>query len=410
MKTPSYTPSPLVLERYAKVMVRFALNGGKGIKKGDTVYLVGNDSTKPLFMAVRREILKAGGNIIANYLPTEFDGHHYNRDVFELASPAQLDWFPKKYMRGLIDEIDHMVYLFGDENPHALEGIDPKKIMQRGIANKPYKDWRDEKEQRGAFTWTLCLYGTEGMAKEAGLSLKEYWGEIIKACYLDTRDPIAEYKRIAKIQAGVKKKLNALTPRIKALHIEGEDADLWITIGKDRQWLGGGGRNIPSFEIFTSPDCRHTKGWIRFNCPLYRYGNLIEGIELWFENGKVVKSKATKNEKVLKAMIDTEGAAMVGEFSLTDKRVSRITKFMAETLFDENIGGPFGNTHIALGSAYKDCYTKNPTKVSKNGWKMLGFNDSSVHTDIISTTNRTVTAHLKNGTTKVIYEKGMFVV
>src|SRR5690606_41705356 len=64
--------------------------------------------------------------------------------------------------------------------------------------------------------------------------------------------------------------------------------------------------------------------------------------ELWFENGRVVKSKARKNEKVLKAMIATKDADKVGEFSLTDSRFSRITKFMAETLFDENVGGPQG--------------------------------------------------------------------
>ena len=108
-------------------------------------------------------------------------------------------------------------------------------------------------------------------------------------------------------------------------------------------------------------------------------------------------------------MIATEGADMVGEFSLTDKRFSRITKFMAETLFDENIGGENGNTHIALGNAYHDCYEGDPSKLSKKDWAKLGFNDSSVHTDIISTAPRTVTAHMKDGTTKVIYRNGQYV-
>lgn len=99
---------------------------------------------------------------------------------------------------------------------------------------------------------------------------------------------------------------------------------------------------------------------------------------------------------------------MVGEFSLTDRRLSRITKFMGETLFDENVGGEQGNTHIALGSAYKDSYTKDPSKVSKEQWEELGFNESSVHTDIVSTNKRKVTATLKDGSKKVIYENGEF--
>ena len=97
----------------------------------------------------------------------------------------------------------------------------------------------------------------------------------------------------------------------------------------------------------------------------------------------------------LKEMIAQENADKVGEFSLTDKRHSRITKFMATTLFDENIGGEFGNTHIALGNAYKDTFTGDISKVSDEEWNEMGYNSCpKVHTDIVSTTNRTVTAIL----------------
>jgi aminopeptidase len=72
------------------------------------------------------------------------------------------------------------------------------------------------------------------------------------------------------------------------------------------------------------------------------------------------------------------------------------------------MGGPFGNTHIALGSAYPDCYAGDPSTVSKDEWQRLGFNNSSVHTDMFSTTDRTVTATLRDGSTKVIYKDGQF--
>ena len=81
---------------------------------------------------------------------------------------------------------------------------------------------------------------------------------------------------------------------------------------------------------------------------------------------------------------------------------------MAETLFDENVGGKFGNTHIALGMAYKDSYPKDQAKVEKGEWLKMGYNDSSVHTDIVSTSNRKVTATLKNGKELVIYQDGEF--
>jgi aminopeptidase len=193
------------------------------------------------------------------------------------------------------------------------------------------------------------------------------------------------------------------------LHIKGEDVDLTVGIGKKRKWMAGSGRNIPSFEMFISPDWRLTEGWIKFNQPLYRYGNLIEGVELEFENGKVVRASAEKGEDVLKEMIAVEGANQVGEFSLTDSRLSRITKFMGETLYDENTGGEFGNTHIALGSSYKDSYPGDPSKVSDQEWKDLGYNDSVVHTDIVSTRDRVVTAELEDGSSIKLYEDGKFV-
>lgn len=81
---------------------------------------------------------------------------------------------------------------------------------------------------------------------------------------------------------------------------------------------------------------------------------------------------------------------------------------MGETLFDENTGGKYGNTHIALGHAYKDSYPGDLAKVKKEQWEKMGFNDSPIHTDIISTTNRTVTATLVGGKEMVIYKDGKF--
>src|SRR3989304_5600004 len=179
--------------------------------------------------------------------------------------------------------------------------------------------------------------------------------------------------------------------KIKNLHVKGENIDLKVGIGENRKWMGGSGRNIPSFELFISPDWRKTEGKIKFNQPLYRYGNLVENIELEFKDGVVISSKASKNEHVLKEMIATENADKVGEYSLTDSRMSRITKFMAETLFDENVGGKYGNTHIAIGNAYQDSYPGNPSEVPKEQWEAMGYNDSSVHTDIITTEDRIVT-------------------
>lgn len=402
----AYTPPQEILERYADVLINFALGGGSGIKAGDVVRISAHESAKPLYAELRKAVLRSGGHVIGQYLPDDDDRYNLSRDFYETADDAQIDFFPSRYMRGLVDEIDHQVAVISDADMHALEGVDPSKLMRSGKAMKPWMQWRTEKENAGRFTWTLGLYGTPAMAAEAALSEEEYWQQIIDACFLDEDQPIARWQEVSAQITEYVDKLTALS--IERLHIEGEDVDLWITMGERRQWMGGSGRNIPSFEIFTSPDWRGTSGWIRFNQPLYRYGNLIKGIRLEFADGVVVKAQAEENENVLTEMVATEGADKVGEFSLTDSRFSRISRFMAETLYDENVGGPFGNTHIALGKSYHDCYAGDPGGVSREEWERLGFNDSTVHTDIISTADRTATATLSDGSERVIYSDGRF--
>lgn len=398
----NYHPPQEILEKYAHVLVRCALGGGKGIQPGEVVLLQVPECAKPMLLALQHAVLEAGGHYVTHYLP---DGTE--RGFFERATDAQLTFFPEKLLQGRIDQIDHSVFIIAEHDKTELEGIPPARIMARSRAFKPYMEWRDAKEQQGRFTWTLALYGTESSAREAGLSLEAYWDEIIRACYLDLPDPVAKWRDSLAEVGRVKDALNALA--IERVHVEAEGVDLWIGLGKERRWMGGSGRNIPSFEVFISPDWRATEGTIAFDQPLYRYGSLIEGIRLRFEKGEVVEAHATKGEEVLKAMLASDaGAKRVGEFSLTDVRLSRITRFMAETLFDENFGGEYGNTHIALGKAYTDSYPGDATSLTKEQWAEKGYNDSAVHTDIVSTKNRTVTAFLGDGTTLVLYAQGRF--
>ncbi|HEX3519318.1 MAG TPA: aminopeptidase [Solirubrobacteraceae bacterium] len=402
----TYTPPAEILERYASVLVNFALGGGEGVKPGEVVRVVAPESAKPLYAALNRAVWRAGGHVIGGFQPDDDDSINLSRDFYELSSDEQLDRFPAHYMRGLVDEMDYQVSVIAESDPHALDTVDPARIMRRGKSMSQLLDWRGEKENAGKFTWTLGLYGTPAMAAEAGMSEQEYWEQIIHACFLDSEDPLVNWREVGERLDRMRERLDALD--IERLHVVGEDADLWIGLGEKRRWLGGRGRNIPSFEIFTSPDWRGTEGWIYCNQPLYRYGNLVKGVRLTFAEGRVTEASAEENERVLTEMIATEGADRVGEFSLTDRRFSRITRFMAHTLYDENVGGAFGNTHIAVGRAYQDAYAGDPSELTPEQWEELGFNNSTVHTDIVSTTDRTVTAHLRGGEERVIYRDGEF--
>ena len=398
-----YQPSEEILKKYADVLVNFALNSGEGIRKGEVVILQVPECAKPLLIELRKVVLKAGAHPLVHYLPDEMQ-----RDFFELANEDQLRFFPEKYLKGRVEQVDHSLSVIAETNKHELEEVDPKKIMENAKVFKPYSDWKREKENSGKLTWTLGMYATEAMAKEAGLTLKECWEQIIKACYLDEENPVEKWKQTFSEIENLKNKLNKLA--IKKLEIKSDEVHLFVGIGKNRNWMGGSGRNIPSFELFISPDCRMTEGYVKFDQPLYRHGNLIKGISLEFKDGKVVKSSAEKGENVLNEMIKVEGADMIGEFSLTDVGFSKIDRFMAETLYDENFGGKFGNFHIALGEAYKDSYPGDLSKISKEQWKEMGYNESAIHCDIISTENRKVIAHLENGSKKVIYKDGKFLI
>jgi aminopeptidase len=410
MKQEIYTPSKNILKKYANLLVNFALREGKGIKKGDVVRILGWESAKPLVMACVQAVTDAGGYPLLNYLPDEAVRHGATPYFLEHASKKQLSFTLHNYFKGIIEDIDHELLILSYASLDTMKNVPAQHmaLYQEATSGPYYRDYRTPKELEGKLSWTLALYGTPVMAEQAELSLKEYWQQIIKACYLDKKDPIAEHKILYKEIERVRRNLTKLD--IDRLHVVGEDVDLWFSLGEHRKWLAGSGHNVPTFEVFVSPDWHGTQGWIKFSEPLYYNQQKIEGIELEFKKGIVVRARAKKNDKALQAMISIQGAKKIGEFSLTDRRISRITQNMANTLYDENRGGKYGNTHIALGAAYVDSYSKDPTTLTPKLKETLGFNTSSLHEDMVSTTDRIVTAYLKNGKEKVIYQKGEFTI
>jgi aminopeptidase len=394
------------LERYADLLINFALGGGEGIKPGEVVHVIAPETAKRLYAELCRAVWRAGGHVIGEYRPDDDWELNLMRDFYELADAAQLAFFPAAYHRGVVEQVDHSVYVRCDADPHFLRGVEPEKVLAHERSFGPVIEWETAKENAGRLTWTVGLYGTEAMAAEAGLSLEDYWKEIIRGCFLDRPDPKARWRSVAEQLHAFTEALDALP--IDRLHVQGADADLWLTLGERRRWIGGGGRNIPSFEIFTSPDWRGTEGWIRFSEPLYIYGSLITGIELVFQGGVVSRASAEQNEELLLEMLASKNANRVGEFSLTDARLSPIQRFMAETLFDENMGGPFGNTHIAVGKSIAHCLAGDPHALSPAEWERLGFNESVIHTDMVSTSDREVSAVLGDGSVRTIYAAGRF--
>ncbi|PIE67285.1 MAG: aminopeptidase [Deltaproteobacteria bacterium] len=391
------------LERYADVLLwGLRTSRSKPFKRGDVVLVRFNLDAVRLAEFVERRLLVAGMNPVRRFNPTPT----MERTFFETANQRQLV-FDAPGDAELYRHINGSIFLHAPASITHLSGIDPKKIGRFTLSKKHLRDILEKREQDGFFGWTLCMLPTPALCHHAGVSPEDYAKQIVKACFLNRRDPVAEWKTVYKNAASIKRWLNRMA--VKHYHIESASTDLIITPGKKRQWIGISGHNIPSFELFLSPDWRGTEGHYYANQPSFRSGNLVEGVGLTFKEGKVVKISAETNQEFVEQQLKMDpGASRVGEFSLTDKRFSRINRFMANTLYDENFGGRWGNCHIAVGASYADTYSGDVKTLDKKKKADLGFNDSALHWDLVNTQKKRVVACLTDGRRKTIYENGRF--
>ena len=393
------------IENYADVMMwGLTTARTKKFKKGDIIVVKFDSLATKLAEAIHVRIMDAGMNPVMKHLSSEIVEYNF----YKKANNKQLV-FIAPWMEKYAESINGSIYLNAPQSLTHLKDVDPKKIGKASVAFRPVRDIIDARDEEGLFGWTLCTFPTEELAKQAGLTLNQYSNQIVKACYLNDPDPVAKWNALFREARMVKHWLNKTIDDVKYYWVESANMDIHITPGKKRQWIGVSGHNIPSFELFISPDWRGTEGTYYANQPSFRSGNYVEKVTLHFKKGRVKSMSADKGEDYLYSTLNMdEGACQVGEFSLTDKRFSKINKFMADTLFDENFGGKQGNCHIAVGDSYSDTYNGDLSELTKELKKELGFNYSALHWDLVNTEKKLVTAHLKNGKTKVIYENGMF--
>jgi aminopeptidase len=391
------------LEKYADVLL-WALRTARKVsmKKNEIVLIQYDLPALPLAEILYRRILDDGMHPVQRLAAT----CGMELSFYQKANPGQLT-FIAPGDKELYKNINGRIYLHAPQSLTHLKEIDPAKIGKAIVSRKPLKDVLDKREELRQYAWTLCILPTDELARQAKMTLQQYTTQVIKGCYLDAPDPVAEWKKIHQEISVIKKHLSSL--KVKHFHLESAKMDLRITPGEKRQWAGVSGHNVPSFEVFVSPDWRGTEGVYFANLPSFRSGNYIEDVRITFAKGQAVSIEAKQGEEFVKKQLAMdEGARRLGEFSLTDKRFSRIDRFMADTLFDENFGGKEGNCHVALGSSYSDTYSGNPAQLTAALKKKLGFNDSALHWDLVNTEQKTVTAHLLNGKKVIIYDRGVF--
>ncbi len=391
------------LENYADVLW-WGLSTARRqrFRKNDVVQIRFHAAAVRLMEILYRKLLEKGLNPVPRLSPTPDMEHSFYR----ISGNRQLVFMPPGEER-FVDNLSGSIFLNAPESLTHLRAADPRKIGRASLAHQPFRAVLERREAQGAYSWTLCMLPTAELARQAGLDLQAYSRQVVRACFLDAAAPVSSWQEIHRRAGVIKRWLDGMP--VDRFRVESDGTDLELSLGVKRRWAGISGRNIPSFELFVSPDWRGTRGVFYADQPSFRTGNTVRQVRLEFRNGRLTRATAKEGEDFLKKQLALDpGANRVGEFSLTDRRFSRIDRFMANTLFDENFGGAYGNCHIALGSSYSNTYAGDPRRLTATLKDKFGFNNSALHWDFINTEKKRVTATLADGSRVVVYENGEF--
>ncbi len=350
------------LDKLANVLVDYAC----AVKPGMWVGILGDVVTLPALRAVYREVLKYGGN------PTLFISDEWmTRTFLREANDNQLTWLdPSQSL--YYEKADIYIRIGSSNNTRAMTNIDPQRVQKVNAARRPWLDQRLTRSANLDFEWVGTWYPTESSAQEANMSLEEYEAFVYGSMFIDHDDPAAKWRELSAMQ---QLKVDWLKGK-KQVRLQGPNAELELSI-EGRTFVNSDGhKNMPSGEIFTGPVENSVNGWVRFDYPSIVAGRAVSGIELKFEQGKVVYAHAESNDDLLQAQLNTDaGARYLGEFAIGTN--FGINRFTGNILFDEKIGG---TVHMAVGMGYPETGSTNRSAVH---WDMICDmrNDSTIHVD-----------------------------
>jgi len=363
------------LVRFAQVLIDHSTKVGMG----DRVAITATTAAEPLARALFELILEKGGN--PHIL---FDLPGQDEILFAHASDAQLDYV-SPFQKAAFEEFDVLIKIRSDLNTRGLSSVDPTRQARRQKAVSALLGAQMRRGAEKSLRWMSTLYPTTAYAMEAEMGLNEYENFVYGAMHVDERtpDPVAYWQNLEVEQ-------QRIVDRIEGhdrVSLHGRNVDLSLSI-KGRTFRNASGQqNLPDGEIYTGPVEDSANGWVRYTYPAIYQGRIVEGIELTFEAGKVIRATAKRNEDFLLRMLDTDaGARYLGEFAIgTNFEINRFTR---NILFDEKIGGSF---HLALGAGYPETGS---------------LNKSIIHWDMICDMRQEAEIQVDG---EVIYRNGQFV-
>jgi aminopeptidase len=338
------------ITRLAHVLVHYSCN----VKKNQLVKIIGGTEAIPLLREVFAETVKMGANPFTKVMVEDFEEifyRHAKKDQLSYVSP--LDDYE-------VGKIDTLIAIRSPENTKMLSGVDPKKQAMSFKARGKVMQKFSKRAAAGELSWVVTQFPTNASAQDAGMSLADYTDFVFKACMVDKKNPVAEWKKVSKYN----QKLINYLKRKKQIRIVAPDTDLIFNV-KGRTWINcDGANNFPDGEVFTAPVENSASGHIRFTFPAVYRGREVSDVRIEFKNGKAVKATAAQGQNYLNAMLDIDkGSRFLGEVAIGTN--FGIKQFTRNILYDEKIGGTF---HMALGNSYPESGGKNKSALH---WDMI---------------------------------------
>ncbi len=335
---------------------------------------------------VTRRITRAAYERGAKYVDVLYFDQWLKRERISHAAEDTLDFVPpwmSDRLNYLSDEHAARISLSGPHAPRALEGLDPARA---GRDLLPYLPETGEVVNRMTTSWNIVPVPTPSWAElvypdlDVEDAYERLWQDIAHICRLDEDDPSEAWmKRSAELKANAQR----LTDRhFDALRLHGAGTDLTIGLFPSAHWAAGDletvdGRrhspNIPTEEVFGTPDPERVEGYVSATMPLELSGSIIDGIRIEFAGGHAVKIDAASGAEALRAVTARDdGASRLGEIALVDGegRIGPLGRVFYDTLIDENAA-----SHIALGAAYEHP-VDDPAERAR-------INKSKVHVDFM---------------------------
>ena len=298
------------------------------------------------------------------------------------------------------------ITLVGDPDPHLLDDVDPAKVAAFGVEEaRAYREAVLEQQLR----WTVVAAPNPGWATEVfgEPDMERLWDAVATAMRLDEADPVTSWRERAAELAARARALDALD--LTEVRYRSADTDLTVGLVPNARWTGGAMDdpdgvtympNIPTEEVFTSPDRRRADGVISLTKPVIIGGVVVEGLKVTFGGGRITDVTATSGTESVRAQLGIdEGARSLGEVSLVD-RDSRIAKagiLFHNMLFDENAA-----CHVAWGQSFPFAVADGLSMSNEERYE-IGLNRSVIHTDVvIGGQGLTVTGTGSEGTIEIL--------